>query len=269
MHETDWTALEYFLNRLEAKLEVTEKYAKDLDELLDDSRVEASLVDEPIRMIHHMACTGGTMFSKCIASMANVVVLNEVNPFHATIHDEIKFNPTDMVALIQQGDKSLATDELITEVFLKELEILHKQCWLTGRVLVLRDHTYSQFLIGDYNPEKPILREIIEERFRVLSFVTTRDTQKAFRSMSKQGWHKKFEPSTIEEYERRHDIFLKRFKDVPIIRYEDFCSQPKGKMREICEILDLTYFSDFEKVFSSFRFSGDSGRGGNTIISGR
>ena len=62
---------------------------------------------------------------------------------------------------------------------------------------------------------------------------------------------------------------MERFADVPTMRYEDFCSHPKEKIRDICKILKLEYFDGFEDVFHSFKFSGDSGRGGRTIISGR
>ena len=58
-----------------------------------------------IRTIHHFSCTGGTMLAKCIASMANTVVLNEVDPLSAIPFrgDLDRFNPTDLVALMHQS----------------------------------------------------------------------------------------------------------------------------------------------------------------------
>ncbi len=35
---------------------------------------------QPIRIIQHLSCTGGTLISKFLAAMPNVVLLNEVNP---------------------------------------------------------------------------------------------------------------------------------------------------------------------------------------------
>ena len=267
MAESCFTNIEDCIDLLAAKLEVTKRFANQLDELLDDRGFEGSLDSEPIRMIHHLSCTGGTLFSKCIASMPNVLILNEINPF--ILRDLKYFAPSDMVALIKQGDLNFASHELIAELLLAGLEVLRKQCWLNGRVLVLRDHSNSQFLKSKYNPNEPILREVIAEKFPVISLITTRDRENAFRSMKIAGWDRHISPNTFEEYERRHEIFLDRFTGVPVIRYEDFCAYPKEKMQEICEILKLGYYDNFEEVFHTFKLSGDSGRGGRTIISGR
>jgi hypothetical protein len=34
-----------------------------------------------IRVIHHLACSGGTLISKCISAMPNVYLLSEAHPF--------------------------------------------------------------------------------------------------------------------------------------------------------------------------------------------
>jgi hypothetical protein len=84
--------------------------------------------------------------------------------------------------------------------------------------------------------------------------------------MERYGWHTHFQPSTYEEYCRRDEIFPACFTGVPIFRYEDFKSDSQRVMGEICEVLDLGYNAEFEKLFSSFKFSGDSGRGGKRIV---
>jgi len=35
-----------------------------------------------LRTLHHLSCTGGTLFSKCLASMEQVALLSEVHPFN-------------------------------------------------------------------------------------------------------------------------------------------------------------------------------------------
>ena len=35
-----------------------------------------------LRSIHHLACTEGTLISKCIASMPDVALISEVNPMN-------------------------------------------------------------------------------------------------------------------------------------------------------------------------------------------
>ena len=38
---------------------------------------------QPYRVLHHMACTGGTLISRCLATMPNVVLLSEIDPLSA------------------------------------------------------------------------------------------------------------------------------------------------------------------------------------------
>jgi hypothetical protein len=40
---------------------------------------------EQIASIHHLACTGGTIISKCIASMRGVYFLSEISPFQGKL----------------------------------------------------------------------------------------------------------------------------------------------------------------------------------------
>ncbi len=229
---------------------------------------QTSLDEMPIRTIHHLSCTGGTLFTKCIAAMPNTVVLNEINPFSKIMIPKGKppFTPTDMVALVRQGDRSLADHDTIKELFLDNLAVLRRKCWLTGRVLVLRDHSHSQFLHGEMDEAMPTLRDIVAERFPVVSVVTTRQPENAFASMEKQGWHRHFAPATFEEYERRVRQFEARFGETEMFSYEKLTRNPGKVIKALCKALDLDFSSDFEQTFHAFRFSGDSGRGGKTIV---
>ena len=238
-----------------------------LEQIADQCPHSTTLEEMPIRTIHHLSCTGGTLFTKCLASMPNVVVLNEINPFSRMQIPKGKppFTPTDIVALVRQGEQSLASDAVIKEIFLDNLAALRKKCWLTGRFLVLRDHSHSQFLHRELDEAMPTLREVILERFPVLSVVTTRSVERAYASMERNGWHKHFTPSGLEEYKRRCQAFYQRFEAVERVSYEDMVERPMEIMRRVCDILDLEFFDGFQDTFSAFNFSGDSGRGGNVI----
>jgi hypothetical protein len=250
---------------------LTADQMRELEEVADQCPTRTSLDKEPIRTIHHLSCTGGTLFAKCIASMPNVVVLNEIHPFSKMQIPKGKppFTPTDIVALVRQGDRHLASYDVIKDVFVSDLALLRKRCWETGRVLVLRDHSHSQFLFGELNENMPTLRDVVAERFPVLSVVTTRKPEDAFASMERQGWHRHFEPSTLTEYKRRQAAFRKMFPQVDSCAYEDFTANPREKMAALCASLNIQFNPNFEKHFSAFRFSGDSGRSGDHIIRSR
>ncbi len=260
--------IQRILRQLEGNPESVKNFIDPLRDLTSGIDIQNSLEQEPIRTMHHLSCTGGTLFSKCIASMPNVLVLNEINPFSKMNIPEGKadFTPTDLISLVRQGDTNFASEALIKDLFWSNLEVLRKKCWLSGRYLVLRDHSHSQFLFGDFNPGEPTLRDIIAERFPVESLVTTRNPKNAFSSMERYGWNKHFESGTYEEYEDRCRLFEQAFKGVEKISYEAFVKNPKKMMKQICNTLKLPYFDDFEDVFSAFKFSGDSGRSGDRIV---
>ncbi len=222
---------------------------------------EGSLASEPIRTLHHFSCTGGTLFAKCIASLANMLVLNEVDPFSRMQAPEGKarFTPTDMVALVRQGDRQ-TSDSLMAELFLAEIDVLRTKCWRTDRKLLLRDHTHSHFLHQELDEDRRTLCEVVADRFPLRSLVTVRHPVDSYLSMRKQGWHLHFSPSHFDEYCRRYLQFLKKYSGVPIVKFEDFASSPTETMKQIAEIYDLEYSDLFLEAFSVFEFSGDSGR---------
>lgn len=220
-----------------------------------------------IRTIHHLSCTGGTLFTKCLASMSNVLVLNEVDPYSVMPAAErglSAFTPTDIVSLLRQGD-SETPNELFGQVFSASLRAIRDDQAAIGRNVILRDHSHSQFLTWDKPSARPTLLETVRRDFETHSIITVRDPIDSYISMAKNGWHTQFYPPTFAEYCRRYLLFLDRHADVPIIKYESLTENPQETIQNACELLDLKFFAGFEDTFQVFRLSGDSGRGGGKI----
>ena len=224
------------------------------------------VTENPVRTVHHLSCTGGTLFAKCIAAMPNVLLLNEVDPLSSLPFRSGKpaFTPNDLVALVRQGDPAVSSD-LVIRMFVEELAVLRQEQARIGRAMVLRDHSHSHFLTGNAIPDRPTLRELLSARFPVRSLVTVRDPVDSYLSMMEHGWHRHFDPPNFDEYCRRYLTFLESYTGVEIVRYEDFVAEPKSVMVNICRILGLVYSADFIENFDVFRFSGDSGRSGGAI----
>lgn len=236
-----------------------------LDQCLSLCQQHRDAKPEPIRTIHHFACTGGTLISKCIASMPNTQLMSEVDPLSTPLNSSNKsrFTPTDMVSLLKQSTRG-ASDELVLNVFLNSLEVIYKNCTIKGQRLVLRDHTHSSYCVGAILPKRPNLLEVISEKFPILSVVTVRNPIDSYLSLKKNGWVH-FEPPTFDEYCSRYIAFIDAYQGVPVIRYEDFVSNPKSVMERICDLLALKNNSDFLQLFGVHRISGDSGRSGDFI----
>ncbi|MHA7898273.1 MAG: sulfotransferase family protein [Henriciella sp.] len=237
-----------------------------LHETLDSIRQKLAKLsfvsNTPVRTIHHFSCTGGTLIAKCIASMANTIVLNEIDMFSAIPFRGAKnrFTPTDVFALLNQAG-SPASDDLIAALFVDIIDKLRVYYARRGKTLVLRDHTHSHFLYGHGQRNAPAMRTLlIGAKVPCTSLLTVRDPVSSYQSMVNQGWDSHLQPSSFDEYCQRYLSFLDTYADVDVIRYEDFVANPQTVMKEICERLSLTYFNQFEDVFDSFEFSGDSGR---------
>ncbi|WP_207916078.1 sulfotransferase [Aquabacter spiritensis] len=216
----------------------------------------------PVRTIHHLACTGGTLISRCIAAQPNVQVLSEVDPL-SPMRQQQSFVPSDLIALAQRGSRPPDADVLV-KIFLSGLSVLYEDARGRGHDLVLRDHSHSHFSYGPALPARSSLRDIVVEAFPVRSVLTVRHPFDSFLSLKNNGWLH-FSPQTLHEYAVRYHAFLDHYQGLECVRYEDFVADPAGQMQRICSVLALAYDSDFLHTFSAIKLSGDSGRKGSFI----
>ena len=225
---------------------------------------QQSQMSEPIRTVHHFACTGGTIISKCIAAMPHTQLLSEVDPL-SEIQRSGKpiFAPTDIITLMRQSTCGVTTD-LIIDLFLNNIFIIYAETKRLGQSLILRSHDHSHYCGGTEIPERPNLIEILSSRFPTISLVTVRHPLDSFMSLKCNGWIH-FIPKTFDEYCKRYVNFIHAHKKVPIIHYEDFVKSPNVEMSKICSILSLTFSTDFIDLFRAFKLTGDSGRKSDTI----
>lgn len=235
-----------------------------LQQCLDLCAQTAATSPEPVRILHHFACTGGTLISKCLAAMPNIQLLSEVDPLSTLQRDgDPRFAPTDMARLLRQSSRG-AGDQLLVDIFNAGLELIEADCQGKGQRLVLRDHVHSYYCHGDRIPERPNLRQIVAMRFPTLSALTVRHPLDSYLSLLEQGWAT-HEPAGLDEYCRRYLVFLDAHADMPVMRYEDFVAAPQWNMRNLCSHLRLQYVNDFIDLFDAFQLSGDSGRSGSVI----
>jgi len=263
--DTPFALLEQNLADLEAAPGVlgSEAQTAELMALLAQCTDVSEHSDRPIlRSLHHFACTGGTLISKCIAAMPCIRLLSEVDPLSEIAHTH-PFVPTDMVGLAKFSSAPPSDADLL-RVFLAGLSVLEVQSRHEGRDLVLRDHSHSHFCCAGFRPERPSLREMLRPEYMVLSLVTVRHPLDTYLSVARNGWVH-WEPGTLEEYANRYHLFLDHYADVDVLRYEDFLANPVEEMRKICGFLKLPFNPHFQDVFSALHLSGDSGRSSAVI----
>ena len=108
------SAIEESLDLLESvdwmKNDRTDLSADPLPSLLEQcgklAHEDPTAEPEPIRMIHHLACTGGTLITKCLACVPNVHVLSEVDPLTTLAQAGGKFTPGDLMRLTEFSNRA-------------------------------------------------------------------------------------------------------------------------------------------------------------------
>jgi len=222
-----------------------------------------------IRIIHHLACSGGTLISKCISAMPNTFLLSEVHPY-TNLHmsgGKPKFLPSDINTLSKYAgvfNQNILADEL----FISQVSLVHKHISKHGGFIVLRDHSHSDFCVGDKSDvcTKSSVVEVLKKNFNIKSVVTLRDPVDSYLSLSNNNWLH-FSPETFNEYCARVLAMLEALSGVPVILYEDFVSKPVEIMQEICQKIDISFDESFIDIFDVASVSGESGRGGSIIES--
>jgi len=233
-------------------------------EQCDQLTTQVTEKSEPVRTLHHLACTGGTLISKCLACMPNTLLLSEVEPYSQIPGDrQSKFFPTDLIMLLRNSSRG-GDPGLEGEVFMAGLAAIYKDCVKRGLRLLLRDHSHSQYCFKRTNSSTPKLRELVGDSYPINGIVTLRHPLDAFLSLQKAGWLH-FEPATFEEYCARTMLFLDDHAHLPWFKYEDFVEQPEIELEIMCDALGLVYDESFKDLFPIHRLSGDSGRSASLI----
>lgn len=243
--------------------------AEPLPSLLEQcvSMVTAERPPEPLRSVHHMACTGGTLICKCIAAMPNVTLLSEIDPLsRLSLPPPGKtpmFRPTDLIYSGRVALRPLDDDTIVT-VFNAAVEALREALAGRGQHLCLRDHAHSQFCTMADPEARPTLLELLQGVAPVRAVVTVRHPVDSYLSVQKNAWLH-FRPDTIDEYARRYMLFLDRHEGVETLRYEDFVAAPEPELERICDLLALPFVPGAEALLQVVTMSGDSGRKSDRI----
>ena len=255
---------------LEARLRGRKSAHADPDALrqvLERARSRRGAERPLLRMIHHMACTGGTLVSRALQAQPNTLVLSEVDPLSPIQIKAMRsrFAPTDPILLARAGITPIA-DGVAVDMFQASVSVLRSHLDRQGRRLVLRGHAHAQFCTEVDWEQRPTLTEMFADDYRTADIVTVRHPLDSWLSLIANDW-RHFEPFTLDEYARRYLAFLDRHQGFSLFKYEAFVADPDTEARRMCDELHLSYISDWQSLISAVRLSGDSGRRGDAIMS--
>lgn len=219
-----------------------------------------------VRSLHHFACTGGTLISKCLAALPGSVLLSEIDPL-STLHlgrGQKLFFPTDILADLHIGVRRPTAEDLC-DIFMAGILRMRDRLAESGQTLIVRDHAHSQFCTDVDPAGRPTVHDILAKRAPVRALLTLRHPLDSFLALQANKWDH-FAPFTLEEYCLRYRVFLAAHDGIARISYEAFVAEPEKVLQQMCDILDLPFNPLALDLIDLFRLSGDSGRSSGQIV---
>jgi hypothetical protein len=220
----------------------------------------------PVRIIHHWACSGGTVISKLIASLPRLVLFSEIHPYAFLRHYDpaTSYAPTDIIRHLS-GLSGRRDISLCATAFEGAILAIHRELALRGESLVLRSHSHVDFFLGAVSASRPAISSLLAKHLPLLELITIRHPLDSWLSLQSNNWSDHFRFSSFNEYCRRCLLMLNACLSLPMVKYEEFCLDPGAKLAEICHHLRLDYDPDVLHVPRSILLTGGSGRVGEQI----
>jgi hypothetical protein len=219
----------------------------------------------PIGCISHFACVGGTLISRCVAAMPNILVLSEMDPLSmfGLNPERPVFSPTDLLRHLRYSRRTVP-EQVIISTYRAAISEAQRSLGFDGVQLVVRDHSHSHFCTGVEIDSRPTHLDVLRAQLDVRPIVTVRDPVESYISLTNRDWES-YEPKGFDEYCRRYLLFLDRHAGIPVFKYEAFVRDPGRQLAEICDALEVDFVEGAEELISVIRLTGDSGRGGSAI----
>lgn len=207
--------------------------------------------------LHHLACSGGTIMTKCLAAMPGTMVLSEIHPERVA---QPAFHPLEQIRRGYHAQLVDAHRDAILRHFVREIALAHEIARSIGKTLIVRDHSHVDFAWR--NSRRSRLFDLLKSEFDVIPIITVRDPREVWQSVRREGWF----DGTPEDLCRSHLDLLEAIPGAPVFRYEDFTQNPDKIVRAMCDaagiVFDPCYAGRLDRVT---HLTGDSGRKSNVI----
>ena len=162
----------------------------------DSIRKKHSNTKPTIRVLHHLACTGGTLISKCISALPNVFLLSEAHPNNPNLRFSSPiYSPSDITKLAYYSGVPKHS-ELADEIFNSSIDKLYEHVEKLGGVLVIREHTHSDYNTEAAMPAKSKVVDLLEARYEVKSVLDYEGTVSKL-CFFKKEWLDTFQTANI------------------------------------------------------------------------
>ena len=185
--------------------------------------------------------SGGTILSKCLASLPKTVLISEVNP------------AGNALSSIREQAKEWYGIDLKQADFGPLVMELYEICRRRGLQLIVRDFTYMNFIPNPANDFKPTNTldnlNTLRRHAEVKPFVMVRDAIDV--------WISRLKPPRFFEAYKTYVQEITR-QGLPMFKYEDFCREPEKILRRICSEVDIGFSGSFKDYITLDKVTGDN-----------
>ncbi|OHB75100.1 MAG: hypothetical protein A2Z34_08915 [Planctomycetes bacterium RBG_16_59_8] len=222
-----------------------------------------------MRLLHQLGRSGGTIISKCLAVMKDVVLLSEIHPdwrrlgyrtdkqadmWCSPIHQASRwyglFDAAEVDEVMRRDDH-LAFSDIIGSIA--------DRCARQNRILVIRVFDTVDFLPGAYLASPPFRSTTTLELERELSLIeasTVRHPADVWASNLQFVPHK--ERLNPDGHLTGYRAFAELAHKTGFVRYEDFTADPEESLATLCRLLRIPYDHGWRERWQSYdRLTGD------------
>jgi hypothetical protein len=217
-----------------------------------------------IRILRHLARTGGTLITKCLGSMDGVVVLSEVHPGNLVVTNPM-MQAVEWFGLVDAKQVS-KWKRLGGPSMLQFVGMCETRASARGAELVLRDWSHLDYYGKPYVKAMmgTGLKDSLQGAYEVVEACTTRHPLDQYVSLSKIGAIAGAGGVDWELFLDGNLAFAKYAKECGFVRYEDLTRDPDGELRKLCDMLEIGFDPEYAQRWGSYEYvTGDVKRAGS------
>lgn len=225
----------------------------------DTAAQSANTRPQEIRVLHHLARTGGTLISKCLGSMDDVLLLSEAHPLGMQWIDPIQ-QAQQWFGLISREE----ADEIRNGAapFDQLVELAERRSRERGKHLVIRDWTHLDYtgapFIARPSYELTTAKRVAALCDRVVATTTVRHPIDEWLSVNNLALVNG--KLSLRDYLYGYRAFAEAAVDIGFVRYEDFTTSPDQVLQTLCERLRLPFDPGYQSRWASYnKITGDTG----------
>lgn len=195
-------------------------------EIIEALERECAPEQRPVRVLHNLARSGGTLMSRCLGCMQDIVLLSEIHPkggtrFHPMKQAQDWFHLFDAERMreMRQGGRMN---------FVREIDLIEQRCRELGRHLVVRDWAHLDFHAVPFTQEPTCeftTANVLgfSGLFRLHRAALTRHPVDQWISLSRLSLVRKL---SLEDFLRGYLRYAEQCVNIGFVRYEDFVVRP-------------------------------------------